>query len=387
MNKDFSHLTPTQLIELRDRYYAGEVVKELEKEYDLSFPLSSRVSNFPPIQYHDRLCPYCAIPMISTCRTRRHLDSMVQAMSCPTCGHAPNRYFGCKCTNCQKVEQEKNKKLQEELRQYYSVQPQPVDFCTLSLKNKIYLGALCRELLSEDLSRILPLRGSNKHLSPTTNLTDQIYTSLLEAGAIIVSPNSPITAFDLEHTNFPTVFLKDAVEYRLNLAFPEKTSELITDILSPTYYSSENPSQEIQDIHSEIAVSECIEYLLFQMNSVHFSFSPGERTYKTFEIILQDFSVSQTYGIIWKAVADASKQYLERRYTKQHAANIVIGSCERYAARAKLNNWQLPQYRRPREIQQSALSHYFYYRVINIGDDGFNSPLHKFYKSTLDTDI
>ena len=68
MNKDFSHLTPTQLIELRDRYYAGEVVKELEKEYDLSFPLSSRVSNFPPIQYHDRLCPYCAIPMISTCR-------------------------------------------------------------------------------------------------------------------------------------------------------------------------------------------------------------------------------------------------------------------------------------------------------------------------------
>lgn len=89
------------------------------------------------------------------------------------------------------------------------------------------MGALCRELLSEDLSRILPLRGSNKHLSPTTKLTDQIYTSLLEAGAIVVSPNSPLTAFDLEHADFPTVFLKDAVKYRLNLAFPEKTPDLI----------------------------------------------------------------------------------------------------------------------------------------------------------------
>lgn len=377
MNKDFSHLTPAQLIELRDRYYAGEVVKELEKEYDLSFPLSSRISSLPPIQHHDCLCPYCAIPMISTCRIRRHLDYMTNDMSCPVCGHTPNRYFGCTCTNCQKAEQEVKKQRQEQLKRYYSVQPQPVDFNTLSLKNKVYLGALCRELLSEDLSRILPLRDSNKHLSPTTNLTDQVYTSLLEAGAIIVSPNSPIAAFDLEHTDFPTVFLKDAVEYYLNLVFPKNASELIASILSPTYNLSENSPEEILDIYNEIAVSECIEYLLFQMKNVHFSFSPGEKTYKTFEIILQDFSVSQIYGIIWKAVADASKQYLERKYTKQHAANIVIGSCERYAARAKLNNWQLPKYRRPREIQQSALSHFFYYRVINIGDDGFNAPVRR----------
>ena len=377
MNKDFSHLTPTQLIELRDRYYAGEVVKELEKEYDLSFSLSSRISRLPPLQYFDRPCPYCAVPMVSTClsRSKRHLDWMAHSIHCPSCGHTPDRYSGCNCNNCQKAKLEKYIEQQEQIKQYYSTHPEPVDFSTLSLKNKIYLGALCRELLSEDLSRILPLRGSNKHLAPTTKLTDQIYTSLLESGAIIVSPDSALTAFDLEYVDFPTAFQKDAVEYRLNLAFPEKPSELITSILSPTYYSSIDQSEEILDIHTQIAISECVEYLLLQMNNVRFSFSPGEKTYKTFEIILQDFSVSQTYGIIWKAVADASKQYLERKYTKQHAANIVIGSCERYAARAKLNNWQLSQYRRPREIQQSSLSYFFYYRATDIGDNGFISPL------------
>ena len=112
----------------------------------------------------------------------------------------------------------------------------------------------------------------------------------------------------------------------------------------------------------------------FFWTKVGFEFSPGDKTYKTFEILLNDFSVSQIYGIIWKGVADASKLYLERGITKKHAANSVIGACERYAERAKMKGWVLSEYNRIRELPQSSLSSFFFNRVLGIGDMGFKVP-------------
>lgn len=123
----------------------------------------------------------------------------------------------------------------------------------------------------------------------------------------------------------------------------------------------------------KIAVEECIEYLLYQLRKVSFEFSPGEKTYKTFEMILNDFSVSQIYGIIWKSVSEASRLYLEKRMTKKHAANSVIGACERYADRAKINKWNLVSYNRIPDLPQSILSEFFFYKVLKIGDKGFYS--------------
>ena len=124
----------------------------------------------------------------------------------------------------------------------------------------------------------------------------------------------------------------------------------------------------------KIAIGECLEYLDYQLQKVGFEFAPGDKTYKTFDILLNDFSVSQIYGIIWKAVADASKLYLESGISKKHAANSVIGACERYAERAKMNGWKLTEYSRIRDLPQSALSSFFFNRVLGIGDMGFTLP-------------
>lgn len=86
------------------------------------------------------------------------------------------------------------------------------------------------------------------------------------------------------------------------------------------------------------------------------------------------FSVSQIYGIIWCAVADASKLYLEKGISKKHAANSVIGACERYAERAKINGWDLTQYNRIKDLPQSELSLFYFNRVLGIGEMGFRVP-------------
>lgn len=59
---------------------------------------------------------------------------------------------------------------------------------------------------------------------------------------------------------------------------------------------------------------------------------------------------------------------------KNHAANTTISACERYAERAKINGWDLKGYRRIKDLPQSALSLFFFNRVLEIGDMGFTIP-------------
>ena len=148
---------------------------------------------------------------------------------------------------------------------------------------------------------------------------------------------------------------------------------LFNEILSPTYYAPEVADAALS-LWRQIAIAECIEYLEYRLDKVGFNFAAGDKTYKTFDILLNDFSVSQIYGIIWRAVAEASKLYLEKGLTKRHAANSVIGSCQRYAERAKINGWNLTEYNRPQDLPQSELSAFFFNRVLGIGDMGFRLP-------------
>ena len=188
-----------------------------------------------------------------------------------------------------------------------------------------------------------------------------------------MSPRSPLEAFDVDSEDFPNTFYIYRVTYFLNLIFPSNKQDLFTEILDPSYYCSENADEAVA-LWKEIAVPECIEYLQYQLDKVNFEFTPGEKTYKTFDIILNDFSVSQIYGIIWRAVADASKLYLEKGISKKHAANSVIGACERYAERAKINGWDLTQYNRIKDLPQSVLSLFYFNRVLGIGEMGFRVP-------------
>lgn len=235
------------------------------------------------------------------------------------------------------------------------------------------MGALCRALLKENLYEITPYSDSEIILAPTNDMLHKMYSVLIHKGVIVVSPQSPLDAFDRDSEDFPNIFYTYKVTYCLNLKFPPNKQDLFTEILNPSYYTIEYANSALA-LWKQIAVAECIEYLQHQLNKVNFEFSPGDKTYKTFEIILEDFSVSQIYGIIWRAVADASKLYLEKGISKKHAANSVIGACERYAERAKINGWDLTQYNRIKDLPQSTLSLFFFNRVLGIGESGFKAP-------------
>ena len=262
MPKDLKHLTIAEIDSLIKRYYAGESVTKLLKEYHLTIRTTELYKLFPPEICENDSCEYCGESLVRD-RLSKSASSWMRSNAdiyCPVCRHRPYTH-SCQCFNCIEKERQLRDYQRQRIKEVYSRKREPVNF---------------------DDSALLLWR--------------------------------------------------------------------------------------------KIAVGECLEYLNYQLHRVGFDFTPGEKTYKIFEILLNDFSVSQIYGIIWKAVADASKLYLERSITKKHAANSVIGGCERLGARAKVNGWNMTEYSRIKDLPQSELSAFFFNRVLGIGDMGFKVP-------------
>nr|WP_319489359.1 hypothetical protein [uncultured Caproiciproducens sp.] len=372
MYKDLNHLNKEQIEDLMARYYACESVKKLISAFKLDVYPSALYKLFPPAEYDNYSCEYCGNVLVLD-RPSKESQRYERDLYCPACGHKPYCNPPCQCENCKQAQQELKEYQLELIKTTYMQPREQVSFEELSFENKVLLGALCRVLLRENLYEISPYTDIHMPLAPTDELKKQIYDDLIHEHIIMVSPTSSLEAFDTEHENFPDVFFIYRATYNLNLEFPANKQDLFTKILSPTYYGKEF-EEEARILWQKIAVAECVEYLIYQLENVGFVFTPGEKTYKTFEIILEDFSVSQVYGIIWKAVADASKLYLEKGMSKNHAANTTISACERYAERAKINGWDLKGYSRIKELPQSALSLFFFNRVLEIGDMGFKLP-------------
>jgi len=263
----------------------------------------------------------------------------------------------------------------KQINDVYSKKMPSVEFEILPFRTKVYLGAICRELLSENLHEIMPQIEAQNPITPTDKFLKIVYNDLTNNKVITVSTRSSIEAFSEEKDDiFPNTYYTCKVMYNLNLLLPTEKQDLIYQILNPQYYSN-CFSEEVYTLWKEIAVEECIEYLLYQLETVGFcDFSPGDKTYIAFNTLLENFSVGQIYGIIYKSVANASKLYLEKSMPKNQAANSVIGGCQRLGENAVLNGWDMSQYSRIKQLPQSVLSEFFFNKVIGIGNKGFTMP-------------
>ena len=107
---------------------------------------------------------------------------------------------------------------------------------------------------------------------------------------------------------------------------------------------------ELLDIWRELALHECLAYLLFQMEEVGYNFSVGATTISTIDKLLETFSVGQIHTLIFRAVANSTRAYQSGNYSKSHAMNIVISSCRNLGERAIAEKWDLKAYNRIKQL-------------------------------------
>lgn len=386
IHEKLRHLTMLQIESLMNKYYNGVKASDIIKEYNIDTTSSKLYTLFPPIICEDIICPVCNEPMYKERDSKSSYSWNKKKPFCAICGHTDE--IICKCNYCI-AEREKVRKLNEErkvrilqekrekIKKVYDLNIVPVNYSELNFREKVFLGALLRTSLSEDMEVILPLNDAERELAPTIGYIKEILSYLIGRGIISVDSNSSIDAFldsnEEKDIEFPNVYYITMVKYRINIVGDEDIKNILSKIINPKSFSDED-KEDALNIWKEIALEECIEYFEYQMESVRFDFNIGEKTIAIFKDLLENFSVSQIYGIIYKSVANATKYYQESSVSKKQAANSVIDGCQRYAERAMINNWELAKYSRIRELPQSMISEFFFDRVIGVGSLGFNMP-------------
>lgn len=386
IHEKLRHLTMLQIESLMNKYYNGIKASDIIKEYNIDTTSSKLYTLFPPIICEDIICPVCNEPMYKERDSKSSYSWNKKKPFCAICGHTDE--IICKCNYCI-AEREKVRKLNEErkvrilqekrekIKKVYDLNIVPVNYSELNFREKVFLGALLRTSLSEDMEVILPLNDAERELAPTIGYIKEILSYLIGRGVVSVDSNSSIDAFldsnEEKDIEFPNVYYITMVKYRINIVGDEDIKNILSKIINPKSFSDAD-KEDALNIWKEIALEECIEYFEYQMKSVRFDFNIGEKTIAIFKDLLENFFVSQIYGIIYKSVANATKYYQESSVSKKQAANSVIGGCQRYAERAMINNWELAKYSRIKELPQSMISEFFFDRVIGVGSLGFNMP-------------
>lgn len=376
MYTSFDHLSQDEIKILMDRYYGGENTKSLISEYDLKVNPSHLYRLFPVEISVDKTCKYCGEYLVRQRCSRSALVSRWTRLGdrdyyCPKCNHKPYIEY-CKCNNCveerefflQKEKEEVVRK-QSLINKVYS-HKEAIGFDSLTFTEKVYLGAFWQAFSKEKLYEISIPKNWDKRLAPGTGyLAFSMIYSLYNRNIITISPSSPIEAFYEE--NFPNKFIMSKVIWLINVNFT------LNQLVRSDCYSNRYEEEALM-LWNEIALAECIEYLMFRMKKVGLDFTPNDKLEKLIQLLLREYSVAQIYAIIWRAVAKTSNQYLKGNISKQHAVNLISYHCEDYVKIVKLNNWIIPTYLKPKELPRNVLSSFFFYKVVKFGKLGWIYP-------------
>lgn len=388
LDKRIEHLKDEQIIGLMQKYYEGEKVSKILDEYKIEVSVSQLYSLFPPV-ITDEECIHCESPMVKSWESKSSPSFISTTRKyCKNCGH--ENYVYCNCAYCK--ENKRKKILEEQERQKKILEQKQTTIASfynesnwslkqeyeLTMEDKLYLAVILRSSLSENTMYIEPLKEKKNLLAPTGDYEIELIKTLTGRKLIVPHVLSDLNAFDIEYdededNEFQITYGIYDVRYRINIEPSDYDyNAMVKRFLYPDMSSEENFKEFCFEMWKKIALHECLEYLLHQMNKVGYSFNPGDKTIRVFENLLEHFSVSQIYGIIYRSVANSTQRYQAREITKIHAQNSVIASCESHGQRALAQGWKLSHYSRIKDLPETFISLVFFTSIMKIAELGFS---------------
>ena len=382
--EELEHLSEYQLVDLINKYKRGERLEKLLEEFAINIRPTMLVRAFPLVRVGK--CPNCPADLacsIANKSSKELLNNRKQ--ECWNCGHKPD-VFNCQCLKCisrrreEEIQTEINTKNELQIKrkaiekEYNTENYKNIEEDDLSVQEKFFLCAILRCCLSDDGKYVKPINTSLEPISSHQELTTQMIRHLTGRKILIPSFNSDINAFIFDENNSPARYYTYEVNYLLNVQSNDTFSLLVERLL----YLTEDIHQHLDDfleIWKDLAFHEVMSYYLNQMAEVGYEPSIGEITKTTFQKLLETFSVGQIFNIIFRAVANSTRAYQSREYTKKHAMNMVVASCRNQGERAIAENWDLKSYGRIKQLPESELSRLLFTSLLKKPNQGFyNAP-------------
>ena len=371
---EISHLDKKSIIEMIIKYYDGVSITKLKNEYNISIVNSQFFTIFPEKIMPDK-CEYCGYYMVQEWKSKSSYNLYTTKPYCKKCGH--ENLANCECNTCEMIRSEELIRQRERKSNLIKKVYEKDKFTSISendltLEDKLYLSVLIRAALDENIGKLKPLSSINEKLTPTGSFTKELIKTLTGRRLIVPDSTSSVDAF-VDNEDFPYSYYINDVLYWLNITSADNNyRNMIQRLMYPSQEEFEKDKEFCFTMWRKVALNECIEYLLYSLDKVGFEFSPGEKTNKVFENLLDYFSVSQIYSIIYRAVANSTKFYQEKAISKQRAANSVITSCESFGERAIAEGWRLSKYRRDYNLPETLISKVFFTSILKIAFMGFD---------------
>lgn len=245
----------------------------------------------------------------------------------------------------------------------------PIELGEMNVSDRVYLGTLLRSGLSENKKSLTIQNFQENPVAPSLAFLSHMISKLIDQRLI-----TPLSRRFVEHNSSFNYLKSNAeiikLEFSVNIKNFE-SNEVIEYLLLPRIVPNSCES-ELLDIWKIIAVEECKSYLNYSLNYVDFPYNIGDKAHVIFESILNNFSTAQIFGLISRCLGYAAKEFQAGKLSRISAAPYMMGILQNQVDKAINNGWNLTKYFRPRELPESQLSKFFFNRILDIGELGFN---------------
>ena len=257
----------------------------------------------------------------------------------------------------------------------------PASIDELTLKQAVYLLALYRACggAEQDLV-LLPFGLTEQPFSPTPELLQPLF-SLLRDGLVRISPRSPAEAFTIEQAPARvTAYAPPLLHWEMPAQAMNRIREIEDACLTRRWPAAWR--QQAPDLVRELARHECIAYLRLLADERGLPMTTGEKTFLMIDNALTTYSVGQTYAFCWQGAKAAVDFRARKGVSALHAANTIVGSCQRSIDIARTKRWAVENYSRPSQVRRSHLSYVLHDAFLGFGDRSFTTPLAQLFDET-----
>jgi hypothetical protein len=322
---------------LMSKYYDGENIEKLIIEYNIDTLPSGLSSTFKLIKTPEKICMYCKSEMYYLPPSRS--AKYKQEYLCKTCFHIKGKY-SCECQNCltQKQEQANKKRILSKSKTKNSrtqesslIEENTIPVEELSLKERVYLGALLRAVPLNKNNFLTLDRRHRTNFAPTVPYASDIIETLMEKGVLFKVSSDEIS-----------------IKFAVNIRGVHTNKKILIALMYPE--KIETVTEELLEIIRDIQAYESIEY--FAVTTPKFnlpSFTQvniEERFILLFKQMLNGgYSTSQLFNFIYNAIRNTAAKYNCSAENIGVLNQIYIALSNRYD-RAVNEDWNIKNYNR-----------------------------------------
>lgn len=378
LDEKLSHLDDMQISALVKRYYKGEKIFDLLKEFNIQCLPSAFHKLLPHVIDSSEKCPACNSPMANKLESKSGLGFSKDAVKCSQCKHID--FHNCDCEYCLDLKsklkvshQVSMKILIDEYCKTFLSQPVFITVHDITLEMAVALLALVRTCHQNKDGTYGSIIKNLFPYTPRSNLLTEKLLYLLDKEVIYPAANSNIDAFNLKNGKIESFKLLE-VDWALNcfhaqLLIAEIENCGLSGIWPESWY------EEVDKLKLELALAECQEYYEFCLDQRRLPYTNGPAINNMLINILRDHSVAQCYRIIWCGATASSDFKARSQANSMHTMNYMAGACLRWADKSRAEGWPVEPFRRNFNLPRSMLSYVLYDVMLKMGERGFNEVI------------